>query len=631
VETPKKISDFNGSRVKWISCGKTFTVCLQDEGNIYRWGKDFGILPKKIQSEIVFEKLHACMHTGELIGMEKNSGTLHTIDISGTVSRLQLHGKPLRALDVCASRNAWIFVDSISSSLIEIPRNTFFSPSLYPAGTLLLCPARSVWTSPSGMFASEHATTGEVRIWCNQSFPAKIHIKSTGAAAGEWIDAMSDFFLKNISVLALPLSGRVGYALCREDNKIFRFRIEVNAQHTGEVVRFNKPVAWTTIAWDSHGLIAVDTAGNMFIIPHETEELVKLSSLEPRLKQVDKVIASSGHHIAAYCKIFSHIEPLSSNPRVSLQTICTQTIMTNLVTVENVSGIAEQLLDRAVIDLPHLIDCCFSFLRLNKNLISIIDPQTFRRLEMREDYQALHKFNCDEGVSSALLHLRQEIHSLIPAPISEAVPFSPSASMEKKTKNTFLNQRPSMPSCSTSSGSGRASPVIECETPRLTCASIEPETIPSPLILDEFFPLSDLTNTRIVPPAQVFKKRVVKWKRQRAKTCQVTAPWNLPGEPHSLKTSQSTFHELIMEQVDEQKSRKPVPSNSRWFLGLVPRPVALPELIRQEQEKNEEIEAIRLVEEYEMAQSARIANESKHENQKRGRKASTVKFNSKFK
>ena len=637
VAVPKRVAGVSGKVIK-IECGKTFTVCLTEQGFIYRWGKDFGLVPQKLATDINFSNLHACPFSGEIIAIQKTTNLVFTMHVSGELNKLtSLNGKALHAVSVASSKNAWIVVQAESFSILEIPRNTqqIFVPSLSPSSHILLSPAERVWSAPSGFLVSQHAESGEVLVWRTLLVsPAKIFIRNCDIG-GEWESASCEFSLKHIDAIALPLigGGCIGYALCRDKTCIVSFNLDRSERSIiGETVTFSEPVEWRSIAWDADGLLAVDSHGVLYLIPHDRVKgfSIQLSNCTVILTQVE-AIASSGHHVSSLVNILPHNVQSTQTSELSLQNLCTESVMRGSVTVENVSNLLDLLLDRAVIDLPFLLDCTLSFFLRNRGLISIIAPDAIQRVETRHDFKCLQHFHHGaDKISSTLLGLRQEDPECIPTteePETLHSVFSP-----KVTTKLRKSPKPLSPACSTASGSVDPSPVISSVSTPVVSVILSEKEIESAFNLDDFAPIADKENFRRASSSSLLDKKVSKWTKHKINMSTPLAPWMHAQIPPAPATQISPISQLLSDQLHERLSQSRARTlTSRWYTGSRSPPESLPEIIRSEKEKNEEIEAIRLVEEYERYQARQQARCETRLDNRRSRKAPTRKYHCKLK
>lgn len=599
VEKPRRVNGIEGEAT-WLGCSKTFTMCLTDHGSIYRWGKDFGIIPKKLLTNIYFSNVYSCPFSVNALATAKLSNQVYIIHRSGTVSALLWNSKPVHAISISSCRNSWLIVEENSLSLIQIPQNggRLSSALLSPSDILLLSPAKSLWSNSAEVYACESAISGEVRIWRNSSCKSQSKILiSDQDISGEWESASSEFFLKNIDDLALPLIGDVGYAICRDYGCIVRFTLSKSGLHYGETLRFEKEALWRSIAWDREGLLAINSAGDTFLIPHNIEPgVIHLSSMEPVLRQVESIV-SSGHHVAAIIRILPHVDPPPRHAGISLQRLCTRSVMKSSVTVENVCNLLESILERAVIDLPDLLDCLFSFLRLNKPFISIVARDSLERLEARKDFSALITAIGENIPSNNLMSLRQAESFPSVQPIREVKPKSLALQQPKRTRQSSRTQILPGPACTFVSGTVDT----RTSTPEVFFPTSPKET-DTALNLDEFAPLADLSNTCRGRSPRLTHKKVSKWTSFKVDNSPTQAPWLHAGTPPTPYPT--------IEIPPDKRSRQKLNSTtrpSRWFITTEQAAVPLPELMKLEQEYQEEAEAIRLVEEYENSLAVRKA------------------------
>jgi hypothetical protein len=154
----------------------------------------------------------------------------------------------------------------------------------------------------------------------------------------------------------------------------------------------------------------------------------------------------------------------------------------------------------------------------------------------------------------------------------------------------------------------------------------------SPFNLDDFAPLSDKENFRRASSTSLLDKKVSKWTKHKINKSPPLAPWMHAQISPAPGTQISPIAQLLSDRTHQSIPQSRARTRaSRWYTGCAPPPESLTEIIKSEKEKNEEIEAIRLVEEYERFQSRRHAHCVNHVDRTRSRKAPTRKFNCKLK
>ena len=590
VDVPRRVSVPDSVA---IIAEKTSTTVLTVTGEVFRWGNQVGLHPVKVNTSILIDKI-----VGSVFLIERGSGRVHGIDKTGSVDPVFVHGKYIYAADAAMTPTGGLmYIEKDSGRLVELGKEK----SLSPAGHVQLGCVGRIFSSPSGVYAAQHSVTSEVRVWTRSLDPLRVLVKSASVSTKEWESATSEFFLKNFDSISLPVSGDVGYAVV--DGLLVRF--DIGASHAvvpghvvmlyylGEQVRF-KAVAQTATA--VHG---VSVQGDCFLVPACGDLLDT-----PVLSQVVSIAASS-HHVVGTVKIL----PLPSLgvSMMSLQRICAKSVMESFVTVENVVDLVSVLSDRAVVDVPVLLNLAYKFFRLNRGLVLALCAAKVRALDAIFGYSdATAEY--DRGIcefSDCLIRTRLFKDS----GSSQATPVCVKASSPKPRRRV---KAPLVVS---------SQPSSNVPTPTMTpviCMRIEPEAnFESPFSLDDFIPLSEAAVARNPASPPIRTIRVSKWTKTRIDRSPPQAPWMSPA--NTVTKSQKLAQVMDLEP----RSRNNLGGSSRWYIDQPSAACSVAELMTREREEREAIEAVRLVEEYERAlalhEAAQATNKKYNRDIRRGK------------
>lgn len=597
VDTPKRVPELKS--LSSTVAGRTFTIALSGEGKLIRWGNQFGIVPTEVESgNVRFDKMASCHESGQTLLIEKVSGTVYICETDNLVPLLHA-GRLLYARDIAVGGPHHFFiVERAPGELIEIPQATWLSQ----ASLKSLGRCTAVFTG-STVAAAVCAATGDVRIFGPSLVKPKRIIVSKHKAGDpdSWQSGSTEFTLRYPTAMSLPVTSDcgTGYALVDEGETVVRFNLDsVGSVVTGTVM--GPPgIKFLAVSQTRDHVTLVSVAGDLFEIPHT--EIIDFSSVIPKLSQVISV-SSSVNHSAALVRIVNPPFPFCPNELPRLQLLCTQALMKS-VTPENVVPVLTQLLDRAVVDFPDLLNASWAFYRLNCSLIrSVVAGHVLRIFRTRSDVSRIIERDDRETPFSEQVieaHLVNVPESPPEEPIMESVKRKP---YRKKSSVSFPKLDNVMMMSSTTStavSSGAASPAM---TPVIAMQLLEGGD--SLFQLDDFVPLNGFSEP--LPKLRTPLKKVSKWKKQSIASPPV-APWLSPPSTSSCVEPQSPplASVLLEEMKSAQKQaevigRKIGRIDSRWYVNRsVEESVA--DIMRREQEEREAQEAIRLVDEYERA------------------------------
>ena len=596
VLVPRRVSLSASPKLKisQIVTGKTFSIILAVDGEVFVWGIGFGLLPSKVDIGFKVSLLAACQVSGECLLVEQDTHMLYHWE-AGLNSPIPVlrQARIVKASSVAvAGPSHWLVVEKSTNSFLEISK----SKRLTPGSTELVARSCRVHAySLSGFCCAEDSLTGEVRVWSvKEGIPRKVLVRRTNEDLSnqEWESAANEFFLKNVKVIC------PGYAVVGEE--LIQFNT-VPAKPdslvlTGRVV---KGVKASSVALDRTGVFILTPACDLFRVPFEeiSEGVCDLGNFQPVLSQVE-TIESSPHHTVAVVKIFPHRDPsdLTRSEIMSLQRACALSVMRSQVTVESIADLLESLLCRPVVDYPHLVDMSFSFFRMNRSLVRCVSYGAFDRLEKSLQFretQNEYEENPSRRFSEILVNVRASNGYVW---VEDDIMRFETSSVEvvgtTRCKPTTVSPKPRP----VTQEPIMHAPVSPLKTPVITMHVFEEETSEVPALdLGEFVPLADATNcaARANPHSGFQNRKVRKWTRKSLENSHPQAPWFTPEHIHP---SSPPLESVIASEVRGVGRR-----SSRWFTNEPLAQASLAQLMVQEREEREVEEAIRLVEQYEMA------------------------------
>ena len=614
VDLPRKVA--LPSSIQSIFAGKTFTVCVCRDGKLVRWGNQFGLLPTTVPTTVTADKAAFCYETGDGLVTERESGMVHEVSADGEVTPLLISGRVVYATDIAAAEpDHWLLVEKGSGALVEVGR-----PSLSPARLLkTVTPARRVFASSAGVYASESAETGELRIWTNMDGLPRRVVVNRPRSSSMWESSASDFVLTNVVELVLPLVGSapVAYALINDGEWIVRIPITTEGSALkGHIVDLQcVSPQFVSISQNRDGFLAVSVDGDLLSVPHDAMVAVEPTRL---LSQVCTVSVSCDH-IAALVRIHD-LPSTPPDPTLGvpgLQSICTRVIMTSIVTIDNIVSLLQCLLDRPVVDLPDLLDSCWGFFRLNVRLLRHLSRDAVSALGDRNDVTPAQQCMSADPVitfSDALLQARQRIGPppLVPDSDETTLPPIPPPTRARPHRPKHLPSSEPQVSLPLLRESRSESLPSQIETPVI---AIEVDGDASIFGTDDFIALSESTSQRSTVRPKLGKVKSTKWTKRPVDDSPSVAPWISPLLAPSSPPMASVLveEEAVVRRREERLGSRSTSSSSRWYVGSDRAEyVSVADVVRREMEEREALEAVRLVEQYERALAAHeaaLANE----------------------
>jgi hypothetical protein len=601
VVVPRPV--LSGLDVHSVVTGKTFSALLTTDGEIYVWGVGFGLLPLKTKIPFIISQMAVCYTSGEFILIEKDSDMVYSWIVEDKAqSPVLQQGRIIKATGVSvAGPGHFLIAEKSTNSFIEI--STSKTDRLTPAcAEILASTARVFADSVSGLCAAEDAMTGEIRVWnAKERIPRKILVRRTKNGGKEWESAGTEFFLKN------PRKICNGFAVIGEE--LVRFETRPTKSDSlvlnGRVIAISlkgEPVRLVDVAVNSKSFFILTVAGDLYQIDLWTMQgEILLEHEQPVLSQVER-LESSKHHTVAVVRIFTPRDPpdLSRSELISLKRACALSVMRYKVTVENICEFIESLLCRPMVDFSHFIDLAFSFYRLNRALIRCVNQSGYNTLQKSSQFtqtQLEYERNPGMRFSELLKFVRAErgpdwIEDDILRFETEGNEIC-EARVEIETRKS--KSAPTSPKPPRTNPSTLTPTVAPLRTPVITLHVFEEESSVVPhLDLEEFVPLTDATNcpNKVRSQSSFQKRKVRKWTRKSIENTHAEAPWFTPETVPSSPPLQS---------VMETEVSISGPKSSRWYMNEPRQRTALSQLMEQEREEREIAEAVRLVEQYEIA------------------------------
>ena len=610
VDTPKRVPELKSPSS--TVAGRTFTQALSGEGKLIRWGNQFGIKPVEVDSgNVRFDEIASCHETGQTLLIEKVSETVYICDADSLVPLLHA-GRLLHARDIAvAGPHHFFIVERATGELIEIPQAIWLShASLKSLGRCTAVFAGST------VAAAVCAETGDVRIFGPALDKPKRIIVSRRKAGDpdSWRSGSTEFTLRYPTAMSLPFApdSGAGYALVDEGETVVRFNIDsVGSVVTGTVI--GPPgIKFVAVSQTRDHVTLVSVAGDLFEIPHT--QIVDLSTATPKLSQVISV-SSSVYHSAALVRIVNPPFRVGPNELPRLKMMCTQALMKSVTPENVVVPVLTQLLERAVVDVPDLLNACWDFYRLNSSLIRcVVAADVLRIFQTRSDVsRILDRDDRDTPFSEQVIEAH--LVNVPESPPEEPIMGSVEGKSYRKKSSVYSTKVDNVMMSSTTStavSSRAASPAM---TPVIAMQLLEGGD--SLFQFDDFVPLNGVSEP--LPKQKTALKKVFKWKKQSIRS-PPEAPWLSPPstsscvEPQSPPLASVLAEELASAQKQaEVIGRKVGRIDSRWYVNRsVEESIA--DIMRREQEEREAQEAIRLVEEYERALAEH--NRSMHRSRK---------------
>ena len=619
INIPRNVN-LGKSKIERCFTGRGFTVALTCDGCIYRWGSQYSLLPEKVELDFPVGSFSACYESGDLLFIKRGTNEVYTSANRGTVRPLIHNGRLLYAREVSSLRK-WhcLIVDKDTGKLMELTRG-HLKEYLSPSAMASVADSFDIFADGNSGFCCAHQRgTGHLRVWSQSLSPAKVCIQRSNRNTREtdWQRSDHQFYLKDVK--SVCFSGINGYAVSH--GELVRFDISGCDERStlfGTAISCRMNGALTellSVSIYSTNLLILTAQGDCYCLDAGFDaDSIELSEHVPILSQATGVWSSS-HHVAAVVQVFPYIDTVPDEGP-SLQRACSKTIMRSMVTVENVVDLLHVFLSRPVIDMPYLLLFAVSFYKLNRPLIACLRSASVKELDAWEQFRvALEEHDMHGG---SFVDILMRVRCRLGESCCEDVSCFTETSSVGDDSVTYPSDEisvvdvPSSNSTQIPSSSSFATPIL---TPVIALHS--DQLSESGLFgSDDFLPLSDAATQGMGKecPHSFDNKRVRKWKKKPLDQSLQQAPWVSP----QLMPSSPPLSKVMSDEASMSVSRS-LPSGSRWFTPDRPQGYSVGDLIRQEQEEREAMEAVRLVEEYERAVAAHQACENNRSNpRKRG-------------